>query len=54
MAKSRAKVLLNPISVQGNDDILFEGYKGNRENQEKVSGILLKISGKIREFFLNY
>ena len=47
----RVKALSNPISVQRNCKLLFEGCNNIRENQEKMSSISLKISGKIREFF---
>ena len=50
MAKSRAKVLSHPISMQRNDKFLSESYKNIRKNLGEISRILLKMSGEIREY----
>ena len=52
MATSRVKALPDYISVQRSDKIIIKSYKNIGENHGEMSGISLKMSGKIREFFL--
>ena len=51
MAKTRARVLPNRISVLRNDKFLIDVYRNMRENQGEIGRILLKISRKAREVF---